>query len=381
MEWQVVCDGETVLQGVVNDLNVRPQETVPFTLGYREADLPAGREVLLNVAYKLKKAKQLLEAGYVVAQDQLSVKSYDAFSAAIAEGEKEVEVYQDLAHIELKADEVVVMLNKATGWIESISMNGLELLKDGFALRPNFWRAPTDNDMGAGMQYNFRAWKNPEMKKKSLKVENNGKNALVTVTYEMPAVSAGLTMTYEMNAAGELKIGEKMTVDKGKEKMPHLFRFGMQFVMPGQFDRIDYYGRGPVENYADRKFSQHIGRYKQLVKEQYYPYIRPQESGTKSDIRWWKVVDIDGRGLLVRSDVPFYASALNYAQEDLDDGMAKEQRHSGELKPREYTTVSLDGHQMGLGCKDSWGAWPWEQYRLPYGDYSFNFVLTPVKKQ
>ncbi len=381
MEWQVVCDGETVLQGVVNDLNVQPQETRPVTLGYREADLPVAKEILLNVAYKLRRAKQLLEAGHVVARDQLPVKSYGAFSAAIAEGEKEVEVYQDLAHIELKADEVVAMFNKATGWLESISMNGLELLKDGFALRPNFWRAPTDNDMGAGMQYYFKAWKNPEMKKKSLDVKNNGKNALVTVTYELPALSAELTMTYEMNAAGELKVEEKMTVDKSKEKMPHLFRFGMQFVMPGQFDRIDYYGRGPVENYADRKFSQHIGRYRQLVKDQYYPYIRPQESGTKSDIRWWKVVDIDGRGLMVRSDVPFYASALNYAQEDLDDGMAKEQRHSGELKLREYTTVSLDGHQMGLGCKDSWGAWPWEQYRLPYGDYSFNFVLTPVKKQ
>lgn len=381
MEWQIVSDGDVVLQGVVYDLNVQPQATRPVELGYKEADLPAGKEVLLNVSYKLKKAKQLLEAGYVVAQEQLPIKLYDAFDATVAEGENKVEIYEDLAHIELIADEVVAMFNKETGWLESISLNGLELLKDGFALRPNFWRAPTDNDMGAGMQYRFKAWKNPEMKKKELKVEQNGNNALVTAVYELPAVSAELTMVYEMNAEGELKVSEKMTVDKSKEKMPHLFRFGMQLVMPQQFDRIDYYGRGPVENYVDRKYSQNIGRYRQLVKDQYYPYIRPQESGTKSDIRWWKVVDIDGRGLMVRSDVPFYASALNYAQEDLDDGMAKEQRHSGELKPREYTTVSIDGYQMGLGCKDSWGAWPWEQYRLPYGDYSFNFVLTPVKKQ
>ncbi len=381
LEWQILCDGEAVLQGVVYDLNVQPQETRPVDLGYKEADLPAGKEVLLNVSYRLKKAKQLLEAGYAVAQEQLPVKSYDAFDASITKGENRVEIYEDLAHIELKADEAVAMFDKETGWLESISLNGLELLKDGFALRPNFWRAPTDNDMGAGMQIRFGAWKNPKMKKKELKVEQAGNNALVTAVYELPGVSAELTMVYEMNAAGELKVNEKMTVDKSKEKMPHLFRFGMQLVMPQQFDRIDYYGRGPVENYPDRKYSQNIGRYRQLVKDQYYPYIRPQESGTKSDIRWWKVVDIDGRGLMVRSDAPFYASALEYSQEDLDDGLEKKQSHSGELKPRDYTTVSIDGHHMGLGCKDSWGAWPWEQYRLPYGDYSFNFVLTPVKKQ
>lgn len=380
MEWQLVSDGEVVLQGVVNDLNVQPQETRPFTLGYRQGDLPEGREVLLNVAYKLKKAKQLLEAGYIVAQDQLTVKSYDAFSASIAEGPVEVEIYQDLAHIELRAGEVVAMFNKETGWLEGISLNGLELLKDGYALRPNFWRAPTDNDMGAGLQYYFRDWKDPEIKKKDLKVTHNGNNAVLSVAYALPSVSADLVMTYEMNAAGELKVSESMTVDQTKEKMPYLFRFGIQFVMPRHFDRIDYYGRGPVENYADRKYSQNIGRYRQLVKDQYYPYIRPQESGTKSDIRWWKVTDIDGRGLMIRSDIPFYASALNYLQEDLDDGLRKDQRHSGELKPRGLTAVSVDGHQMGLGCQDSWGAWPWPQYLLPYGDYSFHFVLTPIRK-
>ena len=162
--------------------------------------------------------------------------------------------------------------------------------------------------------------------------------------------------------------------------MPHLFRFGMQLVMPGRFDRIDYYGRGPVENYDDRNESQRLGRYRQLVKDQYYPYIRPQESGTKSDIRWWKLTDIDGRGLAIRSDVPFSASALNYLPEDLDDGWDKDQRHSGELKPRGLTTLSFDLKQMGLGCINSWGAWPLQPYLLPYQDYTFQGVITPIRK-
>ena len=212
-------------------------------------------------------------------------------------------------------------------------------------------------------------------------MEQKENNVLVTVNYEMPSVSANLKMSYEIDYKGEIRISEAMTVDKSKKKMPHLFRFGMQMVMPGNFDRIDYYGRGPVENYSDRQYSQNVGRYQQLVEDQYYPYVRPQESGNKTDLRWWKLTDIDGRGLFIRSDVPFAASAVNYFQEDLDDGVQKDQRHSGELKPRDITTLSFDANQMGLGCINSWGAWPLKAYLMPYGDYSFNVVIAPIRKK
>ncbi|MGE4569571.1 MAG: beta-galactosidase small subunit, partial [Bacteroidales bacterium] len=175
-----------------------------------------------------------------------------------------------------------------------------------------------------------------------------------------------------------IKISQSLKVDTAQKRMPHLFRFGMQMVMPGTFDRIQFYGRGPEENYADRNYYTNLGIYNQLVSDQYYPYIRPQESGTKTDIRWWKTVDIDGRGLLFRSGAPFSASALDYLQEDLDDGAEKDQRHSGELEPRDLTTMSIDLKQMGLGSVNSWGAWPLPQYLLPYADYNFSFVIEPV---
>lgn len=379
MEWQLLADGEPVLSGVVGELNVAPQANGQVALNYQ---LPQnGKELLLNVSYKLKRAKQLLPAGYVVAEDQLPVSPYEAFHAVIAEDKQAVKIYQDLVHTVLTAGETRVTFDKRNGWIRGISLNGLEMLEYGYSLQPNFWRAPTDNDMGANLQSRFHAWKNTEMKKKAFKTEQKGNNVLVTVDYELPAVKAELKMTYEINYQGEIRISEAMTVDKNKEKMPHLFRFGMQMVMPGSFDRIDYYGRGPVENYCDRNYSQNLGRYQQLVKDQYFPYIRPQESGTKTDIRWWKLTDIDGRGLMIRSDVPFSASALNYLPEDLDDGWYKKQRHSGELKPRNLTTLSFDLKQMGLGCIHSWGAWPLQQYLLPYDDYTFNVVITPVRKK
>lgn len=379
MEWTLLADGEAIESGVVAQLNVAPLATEQVALGYQ---LPrTEKELLLNVSYKLKRAKQLLQAGYVVAEDQLSVQPYTGFNASIAASDKAVKIYEDLVHVVLTTGETQVTFDKRNGWIRGLSMNGLEMLEYGYSLQPNFWRAPTDNDMGANLQNRFRSWKNPEMKVKGFKAEQNGTNALVTVDYEMPGVSAALKMIYEINYEGEIRICQDMKVDKSKEKMPHLFRFGMQVVMPGGFDRIDYYGRGPVENYSDRNFSENIGRYRQLVKDQYYPYIRPQESGTKTDIRWWKLTDIDGRGLEIRSDVPFSASALPYLQDDLDEGTRKHQRHSGDLKTRDLTTLSFDLKQMGLGCINSWGAWPLEPYLLPYDDYTFNVVITPVRKR
>lgn len=379
MEWQILANGEPVLSGVVSDLKVAPQETGKIALNY---SLPEShQELLLNVAYKLKKSKQLIPAGHILAEDQLVIQPYADFGATIAQNPEKVGIYEDLVHVVLTTDETKVTFDKRNGWIRGLSMNGLEMLEYGYALRPNFWRAPTDNDMGAGLQHRFQTWKNPELKKKGFRVEQKENNVLVTVDYEMPALSANLQMTYEVNYQGQIRICEAMTVDKSKEKMPHLFRFGMQMVMPGSFDRIDYYGRGPVENYIDRNFGQNLGRYQQLVKDQYYPYVRPQESGYKTDIRWWKLTDVDGRGLLIRSDVPFSASALNYLQEDLDDGWGKDQRHSGELKPRNLTTLSFDLKQMGLGCQDSWGGWPWPQYCMPYDNYTFNTVITPIRKK
>ena len=244
-------------------------------------------------------------------------------------------------------------------------------------LVPNFWRAPTDNDFGAGLQQKFAVWRNPGLKLTSFKWETVNEQVILYAEYEMQHVSAKLNLTYIINNEGAIKVTQKM-VTNPQAKIPPMFRFGMQVQMPKAFETIEYYGRGPIENYSDRNHSTTIGLYRQSVNEQFYPYIRPQETGTKTDIRWWKLLNAAGHGLQIVADAPFSASALHYTIKSLDDGIDKAQRHSPEVKQSDLTNLCIDKIQMGLGCIDSWGAWPLPQYQIPYGDYEFSFILSPV---
>ena len=159
-----------------------------------------------------------------------------------------------------------------------------------------------------------------------------------------------------------------------------MMRFGMNWILPEGFETIEYYGRGPVENYQDRYTASNVGIYKQSVKSQYYPYVRPQESGNHTEIRWFKVLDTKGNGLKIESNIMLSMSALHFFDADLDDGDQKHQRHSGELVPRKQTQLHIDLKQMGVGGIDSWGQWPLEKYRLNYKNYNYSFKISPVKK-
>ena len=161
-----------------------------------------------------------------------------------------------------------------------------------------------------------------------------------------------------------------------------MFRYGMQLQMPQQYQTVKYYGRGPVENYCDRNSSEFIGCYENSVAREYFPYVRPQESGNHTDVRWFRVLNAAGKGLEFYAGAPIEASALNYLVEDLDDGVTKDKKighHSGDLVERPLTQVHIQQRQMGLGCVNSWGAWPRQEYLLPYQDYDFTFVIKPVR--
>ena len=383
MEWEVLKGGKAIRSGRVDNLNVAPQQTAKIKLDLGKTCQCT--EWLLNVSYKLKNREGLLAAGHTVAKDQLTLNPYKAPAMEL----KNVEttnvaivtpqiIDNQRNYLIVKGENFTVEFNKANGYLSKYDVNGLEMIKEGAALTPNFWRAPTDNDMGAGLQHRFAVWKNPGLKLVRLASTTVDNQVQVTAEYDMKAVSAKLYLEYVINNQGAVKITQKMTADKNAKVSP-MFRFGMQMQMPKNFNTIEFYGRGPVENYSDRNHSTDLGIYRQSVDEQFYSYIRPQETGNKTDIRWWKQLNAGGNGVKIVAEAPFSASALHYTIESLDDGAQKDQRHSPEVKKANLTNLCIDKAQMGLGCVNSWGTIALPKYQLPYGDYEFTFILSPVK--
>lgn len=388
LAWSLEEDGVETQNGTIADLDVPAQQTRTFTIPYDRSKI-TGKEVFLNIDFRLKNAEPLLTAGQVVAYAQLPVVTKQACegdcSKLLAEGHGKKKM-----KLAAKKDNVIAVttpnltfkLDRTTGLISEYAYNGKSMLGEGGTLKPNFWRAPTDNDMGAGLQKKFKVWKNPQMNLKNIDVKKDKKANTVTIvtSFDMPEVQGQMDITYLVFAnTGAVKVTEDFKATEGA-KVSDMFRFGMLLQMPYSMEKSTYYGRGPIENYSDRKDCMRIAIYNDDADNQYFPYIRPQESGTKSDIRWWKQTDATGLGLQVKSCAPFYASALHFDTEELDDGDEKEQRHSFDLKKSKFTNLFLDAAHMGVGGENSWGAWPLEKYRIHYGNKTFNFVLIPQTK-
>ena len=388
LAWSLEEDGVETQNGTIAGLDVPAQQTRTFTIPYDRSKI-TGKEVFLNIDFRLKNAEPLLTAGQVVAYAQLPVVTKQACegdcSKLLAEGHGKKKM-----KLAAKKDNVIAVttpnltfkLDRTTGLISEYAYNGKSMLGEGGTLKPNFWRAPTDNDMGANLQKKFKVWKNPQMNLKNIDVKKDKKANTVTIvtSFDMPEVQGQMDITYLVFAnTGAVKVTEDFKATEGA-KVSDMFRFGMLLQMPYSMEKSTYYGRGPIENYSDRKDCMRIAIYNDDADNQYFPYIRPQESGTKSDIRWWKQTDATGLGLQVKSCAPFYASALHFDTEELDDGDEKEQRHSFDLKKSKFTNLFLDAAHMGVGGENSWGAWPLEKYRIHYGNKTFNFVLIPQTK-
>ncbi len=345
------------------------------------------KEIVVNFAFKTKEACSMLEKGYEVARQQFVVQQYQFPKVDIAatgksikkKNEPTVDVKENVSHFTLSAAGTEVYIGKKTGMVDYLDVDKQPMLKFRESMTPEFWRAPTDNDFGAQFQKRLAAWKAPEMQVKS--VEKTADNA-VTATIAMPGVQATLQLTYTLNTDGSLTVNERMATTKGAD-VKEMFRYGMQLQMPKEYDQLRYYGRGPVENYTDRNNSEFIGEYASTVSDQYYPYVRPQESGNHTDVRTFTVYSkATGKGLQFCATGSMECSALPYLTDDLDAGSKKEHawgQHSGDLTARQLTQVHIQQRQQGVGGVNSWGAWPLKQYMMPYQDMDFTFVIRPVK--
>lgn len=343
----------------------------------------ATEEITINFAFASDGSQLLVDKGQVMARQQIVLNGYefDKVDAPANTGSK-IEVEETNSYVKVSAERMSVTIGKKTGMIDYLDVDGEPMLKFRESMTPEFWRAPTDNDYGASLQKKMRVWKNPQMNLKSFDKSESKDSVVLTANFEMPEVKAELMLRYRINAAGEVAVTEKMTTDK-EAKVADLFRYGMQLQMPASFSKLEYYGRGPEENYIDRHSSSFIGKYEANVKDEYYPYVRPQESGNHTDIRYFSIFNpTTGKGITFEGYAPMECSAIPYLVEDLDAGVEKEHawgQHSGDLVEKGLVQLHIQQRQFGLGCIDSWGSSPMEKYRMHYQDRCFSFVIKAKK--
>ncbi|WP_233905076.1 glycoside hydrolase family 2 TIM barrel-domain containing protein [Segatella copri] len=343
----------------------------------------ATEEITINFAFASDGSQPLVDKGQVMARQQIVLNGYefDKVDAPANTGSK-IEVEETNSYVKVSAERMSVIIGKKTGMIDYLDVDGEPMLKFRESMTPEFWRAPTDNDYGASLQKKMRVWKNPQMNLKSFDKSESKDSVVLTANFEMPEVKAELMLRYRINAAGEVTVTEKMTTDK-EAKVADLFRYGMQLQMPASFSKLEYYGRGPEENYIDRHSSSFIGKYEANVKDEYYPYVRPQESGNHTDIRYFSIFNpTTGKGITFEGYAPMECSAIPYLVEDLDAGIEKEHawgQHSGDLVEKGLVQLHIQQRQFGLGCIDSWGSSPMEKYRMHYQDRCFSFVIKAKK--
>ncbi len=386
MCWTLLTNGKAVQQGEITDINVAPQQKAVYTIPYRLDGIDAKAEVMLNIDFKTKTAEPLIAAGQTMAYAQIAIAEKDCKPELTANGftgnaTGKIKVTNKKNQpLTIEGSNFVIAFDATTNYINRYEVNGVSMLGDGGMLKPNFWRAVTDNDMGANIQQRYKAWRNPVINHTSTNVVKGKNRTEVTMTYDIPEVKGTLTLHYLIAPNGEICVKQDFKATAGAE-VGNMMRFGMKLDMPYNMDKSQFYGLGPNENYIDRCSSQRLGIYRQTADEQFYPYIRPQETGTKTGIRWWNQTTTQGNGLKIMADAPFSASALHYNISDLDEGDSKHQRHSPQVPKSKYTELCIDKIQAGVGGVDSWSkageAQP--KYRIPYGDYTVTFWLVPIQ--
>lgn len=378
LDWQLLEDGKLIETGTLPTLNIGPRQSATFSLPIK-AKAKSGREYFLTVRYRLKTEEPFLEKGYEIATDQFAWAGAPKM-AMYAEVKKALKVEQTADQAIVKGSDFTLVFDLKKGVLSSYVSKGKELLVQG--PQPGFYRAPTDNDIGAGLNRSLRMWRNvyqntDDVQKKTT-VNASADKFVLTIQSSLLNGDAVTTQVFEVLADGSILVKNKFDAVKGKYRT--MMRIGNDLQLNKAYSNIEWYGRGPGENYWDRKTASLIGTYKQTLDEQYFPYARPQESGNKTDVRWVSFTDKQGKGLRFEvADSLLSFGALPYAVEDLDPEAEKKQYHSGELVKRNQIYVHMDMKQLGVQGIDSWGSMPLKEYQIPFQNQEYSYWIRPIK--
>jgi len=374
-KWELLKNGKKVTDGTFT-LDLAPKAEKDVKLALPALQFAPGTEYFVNVYAYSNNATALIPAGFEVAREQLAFTENNWFVPQTASAGKPTVVNQNNG-IQITAGKVSMSFNRRSGALSSYSVNGKNFINQGPEI--NFWRGPTDNDFGNDMTHRSSIWRNAGGSKrvKDIAVKEEGSVATVTVQYTLTDIASDYKMTYTVNADGALEIEAEYTA--GANVLPEMPRFGMLFTLPLDMDNFSYYGRGPWENYSDRKLSSFVGEYNLKVSEQVMPFVRPQEFANRVDVRWLTLKNATGQGICVTGLQPLSVSALNNRPEDFDPGMTKKQQHPKDVFKRFDVTLAVDLAQRGVGGDNSWGALPHQPFRLLDKTYKYGFVITPAE--
>ena len=369
--WEIESEGKVVQQGTLMNPDIQPKQSRIYTLEIKPFKPEPGKEYFLNLTAFQVMDSELINSGHIFAYDQFEIPVPSKGTKTSDEGSKVV--YQNDEELKVEAGGITYSFNKDNGLLSSVVKEDREYLKE--PLRINFWRAPVENDWGNKMPARLAVWRNAGKNAELRSVEHEQREEgyyEVDVDYWLSDVQSYYYINYEINGNGELRVNAYM--EPAEQGYPELPRFGMMMAVGGQFDQLEWFGRGPHENYVDRKTSAIVGHYRSTPEDQYVPYIAPEENGYKTDTRWFTLTDDSGEGIMLKGVPHISFSALHFTNEDLTrekrDGM-----HTSDLVPREDIHVNVDYAQMGVGGDNSWGAKPLAKYSLPFKEYNYSFIL------
>jgi beta-galactosidase len=374
--WELSEDDRVISSGVIARPDIPPGEEMTFALPVGTITRKPGAEYFLDFSIRAIQADGLIPVGHEVAAEQIRLPWTQQLSPVIEKGNIEIVWSPDRKILDITGVDFFVRFDPGTGEMTSLQFNGREFLMKGPV--PDFWRAPVDNDFGNRMQKRCAVWKDASHVRMltGFNVEKPRQGlVLVKAGYLLGSARIPYTTTFSIFSSGDIVIEGSM--DPGAMELPELPRFGFNFRIPPEFSRVKWYGRGPHENYLDRNRSAFVGVYENSVEGMFFPYVRPQENGTRTDIRWMQLTDDTGHGLLIDGLDLFSGSALPFTTDQLDYTVS-EFRHVTDLEPNDFIDLHIDYRQMGVGGNDSWGARPLQQYTLFSGKYEFRFRIRPV---
>ncbi len=377
LEWQLVADGKEVEKGTVQDINIQPRESRTITLPVRIKPV-SGKEYFLNLSYRLKTPEPFLEKDYEIAAEQFAYAGEpQPTPAGKAVGKLTKTENED--NITISGKDFTVRFDKRKGILSSYTYRNMEWITNG--PQPAFYRAPTDNDIGAGLNKSLRDWRkiyeqNDVDDFKTEAVEPGAYRILFSK--QLTNGKARTVQTFTVYGNGEVLVNNDYTIKD--EKLRSVMRIGNDLELNKALNRVQWYGRGPWENYWDRHTASEVGLYTQSLDRQYFKYARPQESGNKTDVRWIALTNSKGQGLRFEfRDSLLSAAALPYSLDDLDPAPEKGQYHSGELTERDRIYMHMDLRQLGVQGMDSWGSMPLQKYWLRPGHYQYSYTIRPLR--